>query len=438
MTDNKIKILTLSDHPLSPSGVGTQTKYIIEGLLKTGRYQIISFGGAVKHEDYTPTKTEEWGEDWIIFPVDAYGTPDQVRSVISQTRPDIMYFMTDPRFYGWLWNIENEVRAHIPMVYYHVWDNFPYPKFNSISYSSNDHVAAISKVTHNILETLVPDVPSTYIPHAVDTEIFKKIDDNAMVEFRKEHLSNPEKTVFFWNNRNARRKQSGVLVWWFKEFLDTVGHDKATLIMHTDPKDVHGQDLEHIMNRLELTNGEVMLSKEKISPQQLALMYNMADCTINIADAEGFGLATLESLACETPIIVTMTGGLQEQVTVTDKVTQEVMEERNKTADSVTLYEHGIGIEPSSKSVIGSQEVPYIYEDRLAKEDFLAAMKMFYDLSSAEKQQLGATGRAHVENNYNFDNYVKQWDELFIAVHENCGSWETRKNYKTYEFKEIT
>ena len=44
-------------------------------------------------------------------------------------------------------------------------------------------------------------------------------------------------------------------------------------------------------------------------------MYNMADCTINISDAEGFGLATLESLACETPIIVNMTGGLQEQVT---------------------------------------------------------------------------------------------------------------------------
>ena len=25
----KIKILTLSDHPLSPSGVGTQTRYVI-------------------------------------------------------------------------------------------------------------------------------------------------------------------------------------------------------------------------------------------------------------------------------------------------------------------------------------------------------------------------------------------------------------------------
>ena len=46
--------------------------------------------------------------------------------------------------------------------------------------------------------------------------------------------------IFFWNNRNARRKMSGSVLWWFKEFLDEVGHDKAALIMHTDPKDPHG------------------------------------------------------------------------------------------------------------------------------------------------------------------------------------------------------
>ena len=81
MTEKKIKILTLSDHPMSPSGVGTQTKYVIEGMLQTGRYQFVSFAGAMKHEDYTPQKTEQWGEDWIVFPVDGYGTQDQVRSV---------------------------------------------------------------------------------------------------------------------------------------------------------------------------------------------------------------------------------------------------------------------------------------------------------------------------------------------------------------------
>ena len=34
----------------------------------------------------------------------------------------------------------------------------------------------------------------------------------------------------------------------------------------------------------------------KLSIQQLSVLYNGVDCTINISDAEGFGLATLESL----------------------------------------------------------------------------------------------------------------------------------------------
>ena len=85
----KKKILTLSDHPLSPSGVGTQTKYFIEALLKTGRYQVISLGGAMKHNDYKPMKSDPWGEDWVVHPVDGYGTDEQIRSVLQQERPDI-------------------------------------------------------------------------------------------------------------------------------------------------------------------------------------------------------------------------------------------------------------------------------------------------------------------------------------------------------------
>ena len=59
----KTKIMVLSDHPLSPSGVGTQTKYMIEALLKTGRYSFTCLGGAIKHHDYTPQKVDPWGDD---------------------------------------------------------------------------------------------------------------------------------------------------------------------------------------------------------------------------------------------------------------------------------------------------------------------------------------------------------------------------------------
>jgi len=400
---------------VSPSGVGTQTRYIIEGMLKTGKYQFVSFGGAIKHENHSPTKTEEWGEDWIIWPVDGYGNPDQVRAMIQQQKPDILWFMTDPRFYEWLWKIENEIRVNVPMVYYHVWDNYPYPTFNRPYYLSNDHVACISKLTYDILQTVTPEVDSSYIPHAVNSEIFKPmpLQDINKLRFNK-GLGN--KFVCFWNNRNARRKQSGTLIFWFKEFLDRVGYDKACLIMHTDVKDKHGQDLEAIIHELGLTNGEVLFSRQKVDARDLAGMYNIADLTINISDAEGFGLSTLESLSCGTPILVNKTGGLQDQI-----------------SDGVQTF--GVGLDPVSKSVIGSQLVPFIHEDRISMEDFVDGMVHLYEMGSDERRKLGLAARKWTEKQFGFDNFVEQWDELFTKIYEEKGSWEDRKNYDSYEVK---
>lgn len=412
--DKKIKVLVLSDHPLSPSGVGTQTRYMIEALLKTGKFQFVCFGGAITHVDYKPQKTEEWGDDWIIWPIDGYGSPDLIRSMIRQQKPDILWFMTDPRFWTWLWEMDHEVRPFMPMVYYHVWDNYPYPYFNKKYYDSNDVIATISKVTDDIVKTVSPTIESHYIPHAVDSEIFKNLGTDIIENFKKSNMSDPDKFVFFWNNRNARRKLSGSVVYWFKEFLDRVGKDKAMLLMHTDTKDPHGQDLDAIVKSLGLDDGSVMFSRDKIEPEKLALLYNMADCTINVSDAEGFGLATLESLSCETPIIVNMTGGLQEQVT-----------------DGEQWF--GIGIEPASKSVIGSQDVPWIHEDRVSKEDFVNALEEMYRKSPEERTALGKKGREHVMKNYNFATFNDTWVNLMLNVHEKHGSWDSRKEHKTWE-----
>ena len=409
---DKIKIFTISDHPLSPSGVGTQTKYMIEGLLKTGKYQFVSFGGAIKHHDHQPQTTEQWGPDWIIWPVDGYGNADMVRAMIRQQKPDILWFMTDPRFFPWLWDIENEIRENVPMVYYHVWDNYPYPKFNRGAYLSNDHIACISKLTHDIVQTVAPEVGSTYLPHSVNPAAFKKIDEQIVTKFR-ETRGLGDKFVCFWNSRNARRKQSGTLIWWFKDFLDQVGHDKAVLIMHTDVKDVHGQDLEAIIKELGLTNGEVQFSRDKASMEDLAMVYNVADVTLAISDAEGFGLSTLESLYCGTPIIVTMTGGLQFQVT-----------------DGEDWF--GVGIEPASKAIIGSQDVPYIYEDRINREDFLAALTKLYEMTPEERSTVGQRGIEHVHKEFNFNEYTENWDTLFTGIVEEQGSWDTREKYKPY------
>jgi len=419
MSENKkIKILMLGDSPFAPSGVGTQLKYICEALLKTNNFTIINLGGALKHADYKPQRTEEYGEDWTVIPVDGYGTQEMIRSAIWTEKPDLLFFMTDPRYWAWLWEIENEVRPHIPMVYYHVWDNYPYPHYNNKFYQSTDVVFSISKVTHDIVTTVSPNVEAHYLPHAVNSEVFQAFSEETVEELKEQHFEDDQRFTFFWNNRNARRKMSGSLIHWFNEFAEQIGPENVRLILHTDPKDKHGQDLAHIINHLKADDGRVMLSTKKIPPEALAVMYNISDCTINISDAEGFGLATLESLSCGTPIIVSMTGGLQEQVT-----------------DGKKWF--GIGIEPASKAIIGSQSVPYIYEDRISKEDFINALKEMYKMSKTKRKKMISQGKKHVAKNYNFKDFTKRWVDEITSIHDRHGSWGTREGYKTWEIKEV-
>jgi len=419
MTNKKIKILTLGDHPLTPSGVGTQMRYIIEGMLRTGKYQFISFAGLIKQKDYRPIRTKEFGEDWTIYPIDGYGTQEMIRAMLWGERPDIVWFMTDPRFWGWLWQIEEEIRYNVPMIYYHVWDNYPYPIFNKPNYDSNDFIATISKVTDDIVKTVSPNIKSQYVPHAVDLNIFKPLEETQRELMRTDNFKNDkDKFVIFWNNRNARRKMGASLIYWYKSFIDKVGHDNALLLMHTDPLDKAGPNLSALIADLGINNGQVLFSKEKLAPENLAVMYGMSDCTINISDAEGFGLATLESLASGTPVIVNMTGGLQEQVT-----------------DGENWF--GIGLDPVSKAIVGSQEVPFIYEDRVNKDGVVTALEEMYNKTSDERKALGLAGRKHVETNYNFDVFLKTWDEIFTAVHEQEGSWKTRKRKQNWTLKEV-
>lgn len=418
---SKIKLMTISDNPIGkPTGVGTQTRYMIEGLLKTGKYAIVSLGAVEKNQPMNPIKTEEYGEDWTILPIKGYGDQGTIRRMLMQHKPDILWFMTDPHYYWWLWNMENEIRANVHMVYYHVWDNLPYPIYNKKYYDSNDCIVTISKLTDDIVRTVAPDVRCEYLPHAVNPDFFKRYPDDLVSNFRKRALGkHADKFVLFWNNRNQRRKMAGSLIFWFKDFLDQVGHDKAVLLMHTNPKEPAGPDLEAINKQLGLVNGEVLFSTDKgLSPDRLAMLYNISDCGVNISDAEGFGLNVLESLACGVPMIANMTGGIQDQMV---------------DADGHVL---GYGIPPASKTVNGSQEIPYIYEDRISREQFLMAINHMYSMSKDERRALGDLAIANVESCFSFTSYQRRWDEILSSVYEKGSTWP-RTDVKSWRLMEM-
>jgi len=98
---------------------------------------------------------------------------------------------------------------------------------------------------------------------------------------------------------------------------------------------------------------------------------------------------------------------------------------------------YGFGLIPASKSVIGSQQVPYIYEDRVSKEAFIDAITEMYEMDPKEREEMGLRGREHTLRNYNLEKNMQKWDELLTMIHEKHGSWNTRKNYKSWELIQV-
>lgn len=398
---NKIKVLTISDHPLVLSGVALQTKYIIDGLFRTGKYQFLSLGAAMRHDRYNPMKVSDFGDDWVILPIDGYGSAPMMRELLDTEKPDVIWFMTDPRFYTWMFDIVDEVIDRgVPLMWNTIWDNVPTPTFNKFFYDSCTFLGCISKLTHGIMKDLDLGHKSDYIPHAVPKDIFKILDEKTIQQEKIKLFGETRKDSFmvFYCSRNARRKKTSDLMVAFKQFADQLGDkegEKCFLLMNCDPHDPEGGDLLQVAHMLKLHPSQITFAKERLDFDKLSMLYNMADVTSCCAAEEGFGLSSLESLMCGTNVISTRTGGLQEQ---------------NQDPDTGEVY--GVSIEPASKLLVGSQQIPWIYSDHPSHQQIADALKQMYDLGKDKRDQLGQRAAESVGRRYDMNNLVNKWDQV--------------------------
>ena len=131
------KILMLSDDIRTTSGVGNQARLIIESTAH--HYNWVNLGGAQNHPDHGKgyDMSKEVNErmnlkdsDVRILSTKGYGDAALLRSLISQENPDAIIHFTDPRYWIWMYQMENEIRQHCPLIFYTIWDDLPYPMWN--------------------------------------------------------------------------------------------------------------------------------------------------------------------------------------------------------------------------------------------------------------------------------------------------------------------
>lgn len=422
--EKRKKILLLSDDLRLPSGVGVMSKELVVGTAH--HYNWIQLGAGINHPelgkimDASDSLSKELNipdASLKIFPYNGYGDPGIIRQLMMMEQPDAIMHFTDPRYWQWLYQMESEIRENIPLFFYHVWDDLPFPKYNEHYYRSCDYIACISRQTYNIVKNVWVSEPKwepwqiQYIPHGIDENIFKKLsspEDLERVSIMKKNLLGDDEVDFvvLYNNRNIRRKMTGDVILAYKKFHNSLPKElanKCRLLLHTQAVDENGTDIPRVINDL-APEIKFAFSQNRIPPQDLNLIYNISDVTINLASNEGFGLATLESLAAETMIISNVTGGLQDQMGFVDDDGVLVNENDHFSSEWGSNHDgrykkHGewaVSVFPNNLALQGSPPTPYIFDDRCDWREAADKILEVYNMSKEERLRRGALGREYV------------------------------------------
>jgi len=450
--EKRKKILLMCDDIRTHSGIGTVAKEIV--LHTAHHLNWVNVGAAINHPDagkrfdLSQNTGELAGIDdalVILYPSNGYGSPDLVRQLIDMEKPDAIFIITDPRYWTWLFQIENEIRKKIPIIYLNIWDDYPAPLYNDAFYESCDLLMGISKQTVNINKLVLGDKAKDrlikYVPHGLNHEIFRPLDkeDEQLVEFKKNLYKDKEiEFAVLFNSRNIRRKQVPDTIWAYKMFVDKLSLEQAkkcALVLHTQRVDENGTDLPAVIDMLcgDDERYNIIFSDQRLDPYGMNLLYNSTDCQILLTSNEGWGLSLTEALLVGNPIIANVTGGMQDQMRFEDEKGLWIDFDDQFPSNHRGRYKKcgpwAFPVFPTSISIVGSVPTPYIFDDRCEPSDAAERIFEIYSLNPDERKARGLLGREWAVGDEAGFTSVKQAERVIENIEELFANWTPRKNY---------
>jgi glycosyltransferase involved in cell wall biosynthesis len=454
------KILFLCDDIRMTSGISTMAREIVLGTAH--HYNWVNIGGAIQHPEKgkrfdlnADTNKHAGIEDASVYlyPIDGYGSPELIRQLMELEKPDAIMFFTDPRYWVWLFHMEQELRKKVPFIYLNIWDDLPYPMYNKSFYESCDTLLAISKQTENINHCVLgPELASEkiikYVPHGINEDSFFPIDSFhpeylALQDFKKQLYGDKNyKFNLLYNARNIRRKSVPDLMLAWKIFIDSLTEEQAkecVFTLHTQPVDENGTDLPAVQQMLFGNDSKYNLtfSNGRYPANIMNLLYNTSDVVTLISSNEGWGLSLTEGMMCGKPIIATVTGGMQDQMRFEDENGEWIKFTEKFGSNHRGKYKkHGkwaYPVFPSNISLIGSVPTPYIFDDRANPHDIAEQIKAIYNtkLNNPElyKEQCDAANKWATSDESMMS---ARWmcKNIIDGIDKTFNKWEPRYNFE--------
>ena len=464
--EQRKKILLLSDDIRFTSGISTMAKEIVIGTAH--RFNWVNLGAAIQHPEQgrkldvcedTNNIAGITDASVYIYPNSGYGNPDIIRQMIAMEKPDAIMFFTDPRYWIWLFQMEDEVRKKIPMIYLNIWDDLPAPLYNKPYYESCDALMAISKQTANINRMVLGDRAKDkvikYVPHGINDKMFYPItpdmkEDYAKVQEKRKQFfgDNQPEFVLLYNARNIRRKSVPDLIAGYTQFCDSIGKEKAkkcALLMHTQPVDENGTDLPAVIDLLcDPEYQRVVFSVDRLSTADMNILYNCADGVALVSSNEGWGLSLTEGMMCGKPFIATVTGGMQDQMRFIDENGKWIDFDENFCSNHFGTYkEHGswaFPVYPSNMSLVGSVPTPYIWDDRADFRDVAKQIEALYNLkmnNTEEYTKVSKEAREWATSDESMMSAKWMSKNVIDTVEETFATWKPKTKHQFIKIEKL-
>jgi D-inositol-3-phosphate glycosyltransferase len=300
------KLLWIGDGPDVPSGFGRATREIIDRV--RFEYDVTVLGinhlGDPGTVDYPVYRAES---DYEPF-----GTR-KLHKMCHLVKPDVIVIQQDG------WNFPGYIkvlRAKKPNGEYHHPEHAAIPVVAAVAVDGlNFQGAWLDGISLAIFWTqFALDTarrggytgPAQVIPLGVDTKTYYPVPrDEALHNLKLDVLKN--KFIVGNVNRNQPRKRWDLTVKYFAKWVNDYLITDAMLFLHAAPTGDMGVDVDQlaryygVINMLALREPEPY---EGISEKMMRDTYNSFSVQVSTTQGEGFGLTTLEGMACGVPQIV--------------------------------------------------------------------------------------------------------------------------------------
>jgi len=313
----KIKgaVSVLSNSPYLPTGYGIQSGYLVDRLKRDGvdvaalsNYGLDGINSTLKTPygeiPHYARGFENYSND-VIAMNHAHHVGNANRASKTQLN-DVLFTLYDVWvFKGEAFNNIKQIASWTPL------DHITIPP-SVLEWLKKPNVLPIAMSPHGKRQMEENGLECVYIPHAVDTKVMKPVKTIKGMDARKFMGIDDNDFVV---GMNAANKASGLVH--RKAFAENLmafsifakNRPDAKIYLHTDPfGGAGGWNLFILCESLGIKPEQVLFPdiadyRYGISQEVLAAYYTAMDVLLTPSFGEGFGVPTIESMACGTPVI---------------------------------------------------------------------------------------------------------------------------------------